>query len=85
MIKLLVVIAIAFAVLALAYDSGGDGRAQANDSRIETGWNDLDALLEDGLSEGTHSAISGTLIDSAGFLRGMGDGVISSVQEIAEP
>ena len=85
MIKLLAVIAIAFAVLALAYDSGGDGRVQANDSRIETGWNDLDVLLEDGLSEGTHSVISNTLTDSAGFLRGGGDGVVGAVQEFSEP
>jgi len=85
MIRLLVVLAIAFAVLALAYDSGSDGRVQAEDSRIETGWNDLDTLLEDGLSEGTHSAISNTLTDSAGFLHDWGDGVVGKVQEIAEP
>lgn len=85
MIRLFAVLAIAFVVLALAYDSGGDGRARANDSRIETGWNELDSLLEDGLSEGAHSVISNTLTDSAEFLRGWGDGVVGAVQDIAEP
>ncbi len=85
MIRLVALVAIAFAVLALVYSAADEGRVQANDSRIETGWKDLDSLLESGLSEGTHSAISGTLTDSAGFLRGWGDGVVGKVQEIAEP
>jgi hypothetical protein len=85
MIRLVVVLAIAVGVLAMAYDLTSDSQAQTDDSRIETGWKDLDSLLEDGLTEGTHEAISGTLTDSAGFLSGWGDGVVGKVQDVAAP
>lgn len=85
MIRLLIAFAIVIGVAVMFYDSPDSGTARANDSRIETGWQDLDALLDDGLSDGTHEAISTTLTDSANFLRGWGAGVVGAVQEVAEP
>ena len=84
MIKFVVAIAIVIGVAVMFYDSQDSGPAQANESRIETGWRDLDTLLDDGLSDGTHSAISTTLTGSANFLHGWGDGLAGVVQDVAE-
>ena len=85
MIKFVLAIAIVVGVAVMFYNSQDSGPAQANESRIETGWQNLDTLLDDGLSDGTHSAISTTLTGSADFLHGWGDGVAVVVDEVATP
>jgi len=85
MIKFVLAIAIVVGVAVMFYSSQDSGPAQANESRIETGWKNLDTLLDDGLSDGTHSAITTTLTGSADFLHGWGDGVAVVVDEVAAP
>ena len=85
MVRFVVMIAIVIGVAVMFYDSQDSGQVRANDSRIETGWKDLDTMLDDGLSDGTHAAISNTLTDSAGFFREWGDGLVGAVQDAAEP
>ena len=85
MIKFVLAIAIVVGVAVMFYNSQDSGPAQANESRIETGWQNLDTLLDDGLSDGTHSAITTTLTGSAYFLHGWGDGVAVVVDEVAAP
>ena len=85
MIRFVVLMAIVIGVAVMFYDSQDSGQVRANDSRIETGWKDLDSMLDDGLSDETHARISNTLSGSAGTLRGWGDDLVGAVQEIAEP
>ncbi len=85
MIKLVVMIALVIGLAVMFYDSQDSGQVRASDSRIETGWKDLDSMLDDSLTDETHARISNTLSDSAGTLRGWGDGLVGAVQEIAEP
>ena len=85
MIKFVLAIAIVVGVAVMFYNSQDSGPAQANESRIETGWKNLDTLLDDGLSDGTHSAITTTLTGSADFLHGWGDGLAVVVDEVAVP
>ena len=85
MIKFVLAIAIVVGVAVMFYSSQDSGPVQANESRIETGWKNLDTLLDDGLSDGTHSAITTTLTGSADFLHGWGDGLAVVVDEVAVP
>lgn len=84
MIKLLGALAIVVAFALIAYDGYNDEPAQASDTKIETGWTDLDSLLEDNLPDGTQSAIAGTLDDSAGMIRGLGNSVVMEFKDAAQ-
>ncbi|MCH8815039.1 MAG: hypothetical protein IH957_08110 [Chloroflexi bacterium] len=85
MIRFVVMIVIVIGVAVMFYDGQDSGEVGANDSRLETGWSELDSMLDDGLTDEAHARISNTLSYSAGTLRGWGDGLVGAVQDVAEP
>lgn len=84
MFRLIAVVAAIAVLVLIVYQRDDQTPAQASDQKIETGWDGFDSLIDDNLSDGTQGTISSGVSESADFLRGWGNSMVSEVQGVAE-